>query len=115
MRVNSAYATSSTPTAMTVRTPLTNLVIIPSLQTPPGVSWKAEEQARCQCGFADSLSFLQQSCPHDTTGPSLKIEGVRVILRRDGLELLLIRQPDHAVLASQLMSHWRADGLPGSP
>jgi hypothetical protein len=35
-----------------------------------------------------------------------------VIVRPDGDSWLLIRQPDHAAMAADLLSHWQADGLP---
>jgi hypothetical protein len=35
-----------------------------------------------------------------------------VIVRPDGDSWLLIRQPDHAAMAADLLSHWHADGLP---
>jgi Protein of unknown function (DUF3891) len=38
-----------------------------------------------------------------------------MIVRREGPDLLLIRQPDHAALAGRLMSAWRADGFPDRP
>jgi hypothetical protein len=38
-----------------------------------------------------------------------------VIVRPDGDDWLLIRQPDHAAMAADLLAHWRADGVPGRP
>ena len=38
-----------------------------------------------------------------------------MIIRQDGDHLLLITQPDHARLAAEVMSAWRADGLPDHP
>jgi hypothetical protein len=35
-----------------------------------------------------------------------------MIVRPDGSNLLLIRQPDHAALAGRIMTAWRADGFP---
>jgi hypothetical protein len=35
-----------------------------------------------------------------------------VIVRPDGESWLLIRQPDHAAMAADLLSHWQSDGLP---
>ena len=35
-----------------------------------------------------------------------------MIVRPDGDSWLLIRQPDHAAMAADLLSHWQADGLP---
>ena len=34
-----------------------------------------------------------------------------VIVRPDGDSWLLVRQPDHAAMAADILSHWRADGL----
>jgi len=36
-----------------------------------------------------------------------------VIVRPDGDSWLLIRQPDHAAMAADVLSHWQADGVPG--
>jgi len=38
-----------------------------------------------------------------------------VIVRPDGDSWLLIRQPDHAALAADILTHWRADGVPDRP
>ncbi len=38
-----------------------------------------------------------------------------VIVRQDGDDWLLIRQPDHAVMAADVLAHWQADGLPDRP
>jgi hypothetical protein len=38
-----------------------------------------------------------------------------MIIRQDGDHLLFITQPDHARLAAEVMSAWRADGLPDHP
>jgi hypothetical protein len=38
-----------------------------------------------------------------------------VIVRPDGDSWLLIRQPDHAALAADLLSHWQADGIADRP
>ena len=38
-----------------------------------------------------------------------------VIVRTDGESWLLIRQPDHAAMAAEVLSHWQADGFPGRP
>jgi hypothetical protein len=38
-----------------------------------------------------------------------------VIVRADGDSWLLIRQPDHAVTAAEVLSHWQADGFPLRP
>ncbi|WP_157899240.1 DUF3891 family protein [Luteitalea pratensis] len=35
-----------------------------------------------------------------------------MIVRPDGDSWLLIRQPDHAAMAADLLSHWQSDGLP---
>ncbi len=37
-----------------------------------------------------------------------------MIVRPNGLSLLLITQPDHAALAARIMRAWKADGLPAS-
>ena len=38
-----------------------------------------------------------------------------MIIQRRGSDLWLIRQPDHAALAADLMSHWQLGGLPDHP
>lgn len=38
-----------------------------------------------------------------------------VIVRADGDSWLLIRQPDHAAMAAEILTHWTADGLPERP
>jgi len=38
-----------------------------------------------------------------------------VIVRPDGDSWLLIRQPDHAALAAELVAAWQADGVPDRP
>ncbi|HTU99016.1 MAG TPA: DUF3891 family protein [Luteitalea sp.] len=38
-----------------------------------------------------------------------------MIVRPDGDSLLLIRQPDHAAMAAEVLSAWQADGLPERP
>lgn len=38
-----------------------------------------------------------------------------MIVRPDGDSWLLIRQPDHAALAADILTHWRADGVPDRP
>lgn len=38
-----------------------------------------------------------------------------MIVRRDGDSWLLIRQPDHALMASEILTRWVADGLPDRP
>lgn len=38
-----------------------------------------------------------------------------MIVRPDGDSWLLVRQPDHAALAADLLSHWRADGVVDRP
>ncbi len=38
-----------------------------------------------------------------------------MIVRPDGEDWLLIRQPDHAAMAAEVLAHWQADGLPGRP
>ena len=39
----------------------------------------------------------------------------RVIVRPDGDSWLLIRQPDHAAMAADILAAWQADGVPGRP
>lgn len=38
-----------------------------------------------------------------------------VIVRPDGDSWLLIRQPDHAAMAADLLAHWQGDGVPDRP
>lgn len=38
-----------------------------------------------------------------------------MIVRPDGDSWLLIRQPDHAAVAAEVLSHWQADGIPERP
>ncbi len=50
-------------------------------------------------------------CDH----PAFLVYSPAVIVRPDGQDWLLIRQPDHAAMAADVLSHWQADGLPERP
>lgn len=41
--------------------------------------------------------------------------GKTVIVRRDGNDLVLVTQPDHAALSGRIIDAWRADDLPERP